>query len=118
MAKTDLFHGKSGKFITHDAAKKQQDAYLAKKAVLKETNPIRSQFFGIDHIKTLIAKPDCVGVKIYYTTDENGGESLVLVAANKEAKTLEKNLSGLKDPDDGDYLAHGPVCPVWCENSN
>lgn len=118
MAKQDIFHEKAGRFVTHDTAKKYQDKYLKKKSDTGDKDPVRSQFFGIEHIKKLISRPGCTGIKIYYGADDNDAPGLVLVAADKAGKNHERNLSGLKDPDDGDYVADGPICPVHCENTN
>lgn len=114
MAKSDLFHEKAGEFITHDTAKKYQKNYLEQKVKAKEADPIRSEFFGVEHLRTLMSKPGCVGIKAYYGTNDKGEPALILVAADAGSKNLEKNLSGLKDPGDRDYLAHGPVCPLNC----
>ncbi len=108
-------NAKSGKFITLKEAVTFQEKHLNhRKEVLKEKEPIRSQFFGREKIEELLKKDGCVGIKIIYGLDLGSQPSLVLVASDNQLNIIAKDSSGLKGDDDNTYLGGGPTCPTEC----
>ncbi len=105
---------RSGQFITLDEAVAKQRKYLDhRKRVLKEKDPVRSQFFGKDRLLELLKHDDCVGIKIIFGLEDEKTPNLVLIAADENLKNLAKDCTGLKDPERS-YLSNGPVCPNLC----
>jgi hypothetical protein len=104
----------SGQFITLEEAVGKQKKHLDyRKKVAKEDDPVRSQFFGRDHLLEILKNEDCVGIKIIFGMDDDKTPNLVLIGADKNLKNLAKNSTGLKDPN-RPYLSNGPGCPNVC----
>ena len=107
--------GNEGEYITLKEASIRQEKHLKhRKDVLKESDPIKSQFFGKEKLLALLSKPNCKGLKIIYGQDGNSLPSLVLAAADEDLNVLGVDKTGLKDGEPGDYLAGGPICPRDC----
>ena len=106
--------GNEGEYITLKEASAHQEKHLKhRKDVLKESDPIKSQFFGKEKLLALLLKPDCKGLKIIYGHDDSNLPSLVL-AADEDLNVLGVDKTGLKDGEPGDYVAGGPICPKDC----
>ena len=105
----------SGQFITLDEAiSKQKNHIDFRVKKLNETDPMRSQFFGRDHIEALLKKEGCLGLKIMFGVDDHGLPSLVLVGADEFLNNLVPDTTGLKD-DSRSFLSNGPGCPNICQ---
>jgi hypothetical protein len=104
----------SGEFITLNEAITKQSKHLDfRKKVSKEVEPVRSQFFGKDHLLELLKHEDCVGIKIIFGMEDENTPNLVLIGADENLKNIAKDSTGLKDPN-RPYLSNAPVCPNVC----
>jgi hypothetical protein len=116
MSNYAIVSGTDGKYITVERAKRKENRYLKfRKDILKEKDPVRSQFFGREKLLELLAKPGCEGLKIIYGLDKDLTPSLIIAAASGDLKILTIDNTSLKGGDDNDYLALGPVCPRICQ---
>lgn len=118
MPLKEIFYVTDGELIDATQASKKQNAYLETKEKEGNSNPIRSQFFGIEKIKLLLSKSEeVVGLRIAYGLDDSE-PGLILVAVDKFGNNIALDKSGLKDmPEGGDYLSNGPKCPNACGNN-
>lgn len=67
---------------------------------------IISSFIGANHIKSILAQKDCIGIRIYNGYDATSGKiSLVLVGVDKNEKELL---------DDGLIYDQMITCPPTC----
>ncbi len=104
----------SGEFITLAEAVAKQTKHLEfRKRTFKEDNPVRSQFFGKDHLLQILKNEDCVGIKIIFGLEDEKTPNLVLIGADENLKNLAMDSTGLKDPN-RPYLSNGPDCPNVC----
>jgi hypothetical protein len=95
---------------------------------LKSDEYVRSEFFGLDHIKHLINNEDCVGLRIHHAKrweDVNGKSQLVprvlLTGVDARGRDLPiyADKSGMKDDNGGGgSVGDGHTCPQHCEDSN
>ena len=71
---------------------------------------IKGHFYGSEKIKELLEEKDAVGIRIYYGVDENGSDTLMLVAVRADGSDI------LPDPDGGGpvILDDSHVCPPYC----
>lgn len=126
-----VFNKSAGKFYSVHKAQPLKDTYYnAKLAVgLKETEFVRSEFFGIEKITHLLKQDGCVGIRVHYakrwededgreTTPENGKLTprLLLTAVDDRGRDILKDLTGLKDGNDDGIVADGYTCPKHCPN--
>lgn len=104
----------SGEFITlAEAVEKQKKHFEFRKKVAKEDNPVRSQFFGKDHLLEILKNEECVGIKIIFGMEDDATPNLVLIGADAKLRNLAKDSTGLKDPN-RPYLSNAPECPNVC----
>lgn len=104
----------SGQFITLDEAVAKQKKHLdLRKRVFKEDEPVRSQFFGKEHLLEILKNEECVGIKIIFGLEDENRPNLVLIGADENLKNLAKDSTGLKDSN-RPYLSNGPECPNTC----
>ncbi|MCP9747381.1 hypothetical protein [Lacihabitans sp. CS3-21] len=104
----------SGEFISLDEAVAKQKKHLdLRKRVFKDEDPVRSQFFGKDHLLEILKNEDCVGIKIIFGMEDENMPNLVLIGADENLKNIAKDSTGLKDPN-RPYLSNGPGCPNIC----
>jgi hypothetical protein len=104
----------SGEFITLKEVIGKQTKHLSfRKDILKENEPMRSQFFGREKVEELLKKEGCVGLKIILGVGEANMPSLVLVGADEFLNNLATDSTGLKDGGRS-YLSNGPECPNTC----
>ena len=125
-----IFNKKAGSYFSVRRAQPLKNTYYnAKLSVgLKETEFIRSEFFGLDKILELTRKEGCVGIRIHYakrwedadgreTTPTNGKLTprLLITAVDDSGHDILKDPAGLKDGDDGNgIVAEGHNCPQHC----
>ncbi len=80
----------------------------------KNPDAIKAHFFGSEIIDKILTQSGCVGIRMYYAIDDNGGKQIVLVGVdsngnNMEPATLELNL------DDPNTIADISFpCPSFC----
>jgi len=84
-----------------------------------EKGAIRARFFGSDIINELLAQDGCVGMRIYYATNDEGEKQLLLVGARADGSNIW--------PDDSEkHAASGTgglivdassPCPPFCPSN-
>lgn len=82
-----------------------------------EKDAIRAHFFGSDIINQLLQQNECVGIRIYYATNEEGVKQLLLVGAREDGT----NIWPAGDEDENESSAAGIIvdasrtCPPYCD---
>lgn len=71
---------------------------------------IKGHFLGSEKIKQLLDEKDAVGIRIYYGVNQNGTDTIMVVAARADMSDI------LPDPDGGGpiILDDTLVCPPYC----
>lgn len=56
------------------------------RATINSSDDTIGEFFGKNYIKNLLDQEDCVGMRVYYSLDENGKKHLIIsgVKANED----------------------------------
>ena len=84
-----------------------------------EKDSIRARFFGSDIINQLLAQDECVGIRIYYATNDEGEKQLLLVGARKDGSNIWPEGNG----DDNENSVSGLIvdasspCPPFCPSN-
>lgn len=96
------FNGEEGKEISLETASAWTENY-------RNANPgaVKAQFFGKDIIKAILDQEDCMGIRIYYGKDNDGGKTLILVGADSDENDMLDLIADF-----------GTVCPNICGTSN
>ncbi len=109
-ATTDYrFDGSEGDPISLGNAKQWAANY-------RDKNPgsIEAHFFGSAIIKQILAESGCVGIRMYYTIDNNGQKQIVLVGATSNGSDLFPATDQF-DPSDPNVVADVSwPCPPYC----
>ena len=127
----------AGRILSPTETQTMTGAYRERKvneAGLKPDEYVRSEFFGLDHIKQLIDHPDCVGLRIHHAKrweDVNGKPTakdkgqlvprVLLTGVDAKGRDLPvyADKSGMKDDNGGGgSVGDGHTCPQHCEDSN
>jgi len=74
----------------------------------------RSETFDREVFDTLLSKPDCKYIRIYYGMDEKLQVHAIIVAANEENEDILPPKGGVQLPGDGDIGENGRRCPDVC----
>ena len=69
-----------------------------------EPNTVKAHFFGKEAIVAILEQEECVGVRIYYSIDENGKKHLIVVGVKGDGNDLHNGLIA-----DRSFL-----CPPYC----
>ncbi|SKC83920.1 hypothetical protein [Ohtaekwangia koreensis] len=81
-----------------------------------EKNSIRARFFGSNIINELLSQEGCVGMRIYYATNDEGEKQLLLVGAREDGSNIWPSGSG----DEKTMSTSGLIvdasnpCPPFC----
>ena len=107
---TDGINPNTGEPISGETAKRWIDNY-------KNANPdpdtIIATFYGVNRINEILAQPDCIGIRTYYTIDDKGVQRLILVGVNSEGDNIWDKTSTL--PGEGGLIMEfGGLCPPNC----
>jgi hypothetical protein len=113
-------------FITLEKAKKLTGKYRKEKSKIQpERLPICETFDAAPFL-TLLNKPGCVGLRIYFGMDDSYGVRAVIVGVNANDEdmitvpppitSLSAPVEGTVDDDDGshDIIEEGATCPPIC----
>ena len=68
------------------------------------TGTVKAHFFGRDILQNILDQENCVGIRMYYGLDENGGRQLVLVGVDQAGQDMENGL----------VADRSRVCPPDC----
>ncbi|HEY9046414.1 MAG TPA: hypothetical protein VIN08_10985 [Ohtaekwangia sp.] len=80
-----------------------------------EKDSIKARFFGINAISDLLSQDGCIGMRIYYATNDDGEKQLLLVGAREDGSNIW--------PDGTDANASGLIvdasnpCPPYCSTN-
>ncbi len=98
--------------------------------IIQNSYTIKSHFVGATAIKKILASNGCVGVRIYYSLDDNGNKQLLLIGADNKGNDLQAagikgklstaNLTGGSNTDsfagnEGDLISDA-VSKQWMTN--
>jgi hypothetical protein len=78
---------------------------------------IRAHFFGSDIINQLLAQDGCVGMRIYYATNDEGVKQLLLVGAREDGSNIWPDGNGTQDQESaagGLIVDASTTCPPFC----
>jgi len=102
------FNGSEGKPISLEMAREWIKNYQK-----KNPNSTKVHFFGRDIIERILGEDGCVGIRIYYASDEKGDGQLLLVGANSDGNNLLPKSEELTDNENiiADYSW---PCPSYC----
>jgi len=85
-----------------------------------EKGSIRAHFFGSDIINKLLAQDKCVGLRIYYATNDEGVKQLLLVGAREDGNNIWPDGHGSQDGQEataGLIVDASNTCPPFCPNN-
>ncbi|WP_338873074.1 hypothetical protein WBJ53_29590 [Spirosoma sp. SC4-14] len=132
-----IFTEDAGRFLSSSEAKSMTGAYRDRKLAvgLSADDYVRSEYFGINQVKELLAQPGCIGLRIHQAKrweDADGNPTqagvgqlkprvlLTAVDANGHDIAMKSHSRGLKDmpgDDDGGTLGDGWTCPRQCASN-
>jgi hypothetical protein len=102
-----------GKAISKDTAMRWIKNYHEKHP---HKDGIRARFFGLNIIDEILSQHECVGIRIYYASNDEGEKQLLLVGAREDGSNIW--------PDDSEgatiLSAQGLIadasspCPPYC----
>jgi hypothetical protein len=81
---------------------------------------IRAHFFGSDIINELLAQDGCVGMRIYYATNDEGVKQLLLVGAREDGSNIWPDGKGdpeLESAASGLIVDASTTCPPFCPSN-
>lgn len=96
------FNGTEGGEISIEQAARMTAAYRA-----ENPESALANFFGRDILEKLLNQEGCVGIRMYYGINDEGGKELVLVGVNAEGNDLQELVADLSVP-----------CPKICSEKN
>lgn len=96
------FNGKEGGEIPLATAAEMTAAYRA-----QNPNETLAHYFGKDIILQILAQEKCVGIRIYYGLNRDGGKELILVGVDSQENDLTDFVADMSLP-----------CPKACSTSN
>ena len=96
------YNGSEGDAITLDEAAALTANYRESLADTVET--VKAHFFGRNILQQILDQENCVGIRMYYGLDENGGKQLVLVGVDPAGQDMEAGL----------IADRSRVCPPDC----
>lgn len=106
-------------FISLTSAKEMTERYRNNRNTVLQSNlqhqnilPV-CETFDKTAFETLIAKPDCASLRIYYGMSEDLKLHAIIVAANAEGNDILPP-DGLVAGEDDDILENGNRCPDLC----
>ncbi len=76
----------------------------------RTANPkgIKAHFFGYKIIQRILAQPGCVGIRCYYSLDDNGVQQMIMVGADKNENDLHNGI----------IAEVARPCPPFCSSAN
>ena len=80
---------------------------------------IRAHFFGSDIINQVLAQDKCVGMRIYYATNDEGVKQLLLVGAREDGTNIwpDGDSDGDDDAAEGLIVDASTTCPPFCPSN-
>jgi hypothetical protein len=72
------------------------------------SGPIKAHFFGRDILEKILQQEGCMGIRMYYATDDAGVQQLILVGADASEK----------DQVNGMIADFSSPCPTSCDTSS
>jgi hypothetical protein len=79
-------------------------------ATYRTNNPGKTigHFFGFKIIQRILAQKDCVGIRCYYATDDNGKPQLIMVGTDADQNDLHNGI----------VAEVSRPCPTFCGTPN
>lgn len=81
---------------------------------------IRAHFFGSDIINQVLAQDKCVGMRIYYATNDEGVKQLLLVGAREDGTNIwpdSDSSEGTENATGGLIVDASTTCPPFCPSN-
>jgi len=79
-------------------------------ATYRANNPNKTtgHFFGSKIVQRILAQPNCVGIRCYYATDDQGNPQLIMVGTDANENDLHNGI----------VAERSRPCPPFCGNTN
>lgn len=105
-----------GKPITKATANKWIENYHEKHP---KKDAIRARFFGSDIINQILEQDKCVGIRIYYATNDEGEKQLLLVGAREDGSNIwpDDDASVVDASASGLIVDASSPCPPFCPSN-
>ncbi len=108
-------NGKEGEYVSSKVAEEKCKKHQKIRNIkFEDKSPKISEFYGKEKLMELLNKPGAMGLRFFFASDDGFHPRLVIAAADSNLNLIVKDVSGLKDGNDGDYLSNGPQCPDFC----
>ncbi len=112
------FKGNEGGPISRETAKQWIENYQSsERAKAQEKTIINAHFFGKEKIQKLLDQEGCVGLRVYYGKDSNGGQKLFMVGASSDMDNIIPADTKSASTDDNFILDESWDCPPYCPNN-
>lgn len=82
-----------------------------------EKDSIRARFFGSDLINQILQQDGCVGIRIYYATNDEGEKQLLLVGAREDGNNIWPADSKADLSAEGLIVDASRPCPPYCPDN-
>lgn len=80
----------------------------------KNPDQVWAQFYGSNKLNEILNQNECIGIRIYVTTNAAGKNQLVLVGAKKDGNNVWPKVDTPDSNVGGMILEFGSPCPPIC----
>lgn len=105
------FTGQEGDAIDYAVARKWVNNYQNKNSVGN-----KAHFFGHEIIKDILSLEGCVGIRMYYALDDEGGRQIILVGVDEKGNNIVPGENG-RTAEEGVTADASLPCPAYCPGS-
>jgi hypothetical protein len=105
------FSGLEGDAIDYAVARKWVNNYQE-----KNTTGNKAHVFGYEIIKEILSLEGCVGIRMYYALDDEGGRQIILVGVDEKGNNIIPGENG-RTAEEGVVADLSLPCPTYCSGS-
>lgn len=80
----------------------------------KNPDQVKAHFFGFEIIDKILMQNGCVGIRMYYAIDDNGGKQIVLVGVDSKGNDMTPSTLELNLEDPNTIADISFPCPSFC----
>lgn len=106
------FTGQEGDAIDYAIARKWVNNYQE-----KNTSGNKAHFFGYEIIKEILSLEGCVGIRMYYALDDEGGRQIILVGVDEKGNNIIPGENG-RTAEEGIVVDASFPCPTHCPGTD